>query len=53
MNLAIHETQNPFSLFSPICERMFIYFLLFFFLQLKLLCLKIKMVSLSLTVHVT
>lgn len=40
MNLAIHETQNPFSLFSPICERMFIYFLLFFFSPIKTLVFK-------------
>lgn len=52
MNLAIHEIQNPFSLFSLICEHMFIFFTVFF-PPLKLLCLKIKIVYLSLTVHVT
>lgn len=30
MNLAIHEIQNPFSLFSLICEHMFIFFTVFF-----------------------
>lgn len=50
MNLAMHQTQNPFLLF-PRFVHSHLVFILFF--QLKLLCLIITIVYLSLTVHVT
>lgn len=50
MNLAIHQIQNTFNLFL-ICALLCLVLILFF--QLKLLCLIIKIVYLSLTVHVT